>query len=91
MKEGKQMINISSAKIIDNLGRLCIPIEARRTLNITDNDKIDIFIDNDRIIIKKHHNSCIFCNSHSISINFKNRYICQNCFKDIKKIGNFHA
>ena len=39
---------------VDDLGRVVIPIELRRTLGIEVKDALEIFIDGDRIILKKY-------------------------------------
>lgn len=39
---------------VDELGRLVIPKELRRTLNIEEKDAVEIFIDGDQIILKKY-------------------------------------
>ena len=38
---------------LDALGRLCIPMELRRTLQIGTNDSVEYFLDGDKLIIKK--------------------------------------
>ena len=39
---------------VDELGRVVIPIELRRTLDIVEKDSLEIYTDNDTIILKKH-------------------------------------
>ncbi len=39
---------------VDELGRLVIPIELRRTLGIDVKDAVEIFIDEDKVILKKY-------------------------------------
>ncbi|GAF17744.1 transition state regulatory protein AbrB [Bacillus sp. JCM 19046] len=39
---------------VDELGRVVIPIELRRTLDIAEKDALEIYVDNDRIILKKY-------------------------------------
>ena len=39
---------------VDELGRVVIPIELRRTLDIAVKDALEIYVDNDRIILKKY-------------------------------------
>lgn len=45
---------------IDELGRVVLPIELRRSLDIAVKDPIEIFVDEDRIIMKKYtvDNAC---------------------------------
>lgn len=46
---------------IDTLGRVTLPAEIQRKLNIFKGDRVDIYEDNGYMIIKKHNNSCVFC------------------------------
>ncbi len=39
---------------VDELGRVVLPIELRRTLNIVEKDAIEIFVDGDQIVLKKY-------------------------------------
>jgi transcriptional pleiotropic regulator of transition state genes len=39
---------------VDELGRIVLPKELRRTLNINVKDSMEIYVDNDKIILKKH-------------------------------------
>lgn len=39
---------------VDELGRVVIPIELRRTLDIAEKDALEIYVDDDRIILKKY-------------------------------------
>ena len=46
---------------LDTLGRIVLPIELRRTMDIGVKDMLEIFVEGDEIILKKYHPSCIFC------------------------------
>jgi len=66
---------------VDELGRVVIPIELRRTLAIAEKDPLEIYVDNDRIILRKYEPSCacVFCgNADEVTV-FKNKNICQEC------------
>lgn len=64
---------------IDDLGRIVLPIELRRTLGISDRDSLEIFVDNNNIVLKKYEPACIFCGSADNVINFKDKIICSEC------------
>ncbi len=69
---------------IDELGRIVLPIEIRNTMGIQSRDSLEIFVDEDRIILKKYQPSCIFCdNSDGITF-FKGKLICSECLKLLK-------
>lgn len=80
------MKNKGVPKNIDSLGRLVIPNEIRNSLEIGPNDKVEIFLEGDRIIMKKHIPSCIFCGSSEGLVAFKERKLCKNCAAEIGKL-----
>lgn len=68
---------------VDELGRFVIPIELRRTLNIDEKDKLEIYVEDDRIILKKYMPSCAFCaNAEDITV-YKGKNICRECLAEL--------
>lgn len=71
---------------IDELGRIVLPMELRRTLDIDARDSLEIFVDGGKIILKKYEPQCVFC-SRAEDINiFKGKNICNECLKDAKEL-----
>ncbi|MDO8886311.1 AbrB/MazE/SpoVT family DNA-binding domain-containing protein [Candidatus Oleimmundimicrobium sp.] len=68
---------------VDELGRIVIPMEIRRSFNIGIKDPLEIFVEGDKIILTKHKNLCAFCGCEDNIISFKGKFICNNCKKDI--------
>ncbi|MBS3938466.1 MAG: AbrB/MazE/SpoVT family DNA-binding domain-containing protein [Peptococcaceae bacterium] len=64
---------------VDELGRVVIPIELRRTLGIAEKDSLEIYVDSEKIILKKYEPACIFCHSAEDMVNCKGKNICQEC------------
>ena len=72
---------------VDELGRVVIPIELRRTLQIEEKDALEIYVDGERIILKKYEPACIFCgNAERVTI-FKDKNICLDCLKSMKDVS----
>lgn len=69
---------------VDELGRVVIPIELRRTLEIAEKDALEIYVDGEQIILKKYQPACIFCGDASNVVNFKGKNICKACLKELK-------
>jgi transcriptional pleiotropic regulator of transition state genes len=68
---------------VDELGRVVIPIELRRTLGIGEKDALEIYVDGERIMLKKYEPACIFCgNADSVSY-FKGKIICHICLSEM--------
>jgi len=64
---------------VDELGRVVIPIELRRTLCIEEKDALEIYVDSDRIILRKYEPACVFCGNANEVTNFKNKNVCKEC------------
>ena len=69
---------------VDELGRVVIPISIRQTMDINEKDPLEIFIDENRIILQKYHPACVFCNNADRIVYFNNKRICQDCLEKIK-------
>ena len=66
---------------VDELGRIVLPIELRRTLGIEEKDRIEIFVDGESIILRKYQPACIFCDNARDIINYKGKNICPDCIR----------
>lgn len=64
---------------LDELGRVVIPVELRRTLSIEEKDGLEIFVDGDRIVLRKYQPTCIFCGNADEITSFKGKNVCQKC------------
>lgn len=69
---------------IDELGRIVLPAEIRQTMDIQSRDAVEIFIDNERIILQKYIPACIFCNGADDVVMFKDKRICGSCLASLK-------
>lgn len=69
---------------IDELGRLVIPKEMRKKMGIGEASPVEIFVENDRIIVTKYQDSCIFCGGSSELSDFKQKRVCKKCIQEIK-------
>ncbi|SEG04180.1 transcriptional pleiotropic regulator of transition state genes [Caloramator fervidus] len=69
---------------VDELGRIVIPIELRRTLEIGEKDALEIYVDGEHIILKKYQPACIFCGDAKDVVNYKGKNICQNCLEELR-------
>lgn len=75
---------------VDQLGRVVIPKELRKVLNIEDNkDSLEIYVDGDKIILKKHTSGCSFCGKEGEFSVFKGKQICADCIKELKETEMF--
>ncbi len=70
---------------MDDLGRIVLPVELRRTLEIEEKDPLEIFIDGNTIILKKYQPACIFCGNAKDVFTYKGRNVCPDCIADMGK------
>ena len=69
---------------VDDLGRIVIPMELRRTLGINVKDPMAIMVDGDKIILQKHRDVCSICGSPEDVVEVKERPVCADCVRVIK-------
>ena len=73
---------------VDELGRIVLPIELRRTLNIELRDPVEIYVDGQSIVLRKHEPTCVFCGSAKKVISFKGKNVCAACKQELMNEGN---
>lgn len=76
---------IGVTREVDNLGRIVIPKELRKALDIGERDSLETYIDGEQIILKKYEPACIFCHEAKEVIDFKGKNVCKKCIKELKK------
>jgi transcriptional pleiotropic regulator of transition state genes len=68
---------------VDELGRIVLPIELRRTLDIEVKDSLEIYVDGSQIVLKKYEPACIFCGNAADVTNFKGKNVCRECLREM--------
>ncbi|MBD1372481.1 AbrB/MazE/SpoVT family DNA-binding domain-containing protein [Hazenella sp. IB182357] len=71
---------------VDELGRVVIPIELRRTLGIGEKDALEIYVDGERIVLKKYEPACIFTGDMDETIRYKNKVVSKQCIKEMYEL-----
>ncbi len=71
---------------IDELGRLVIPKEMRKNMGIATDDPVEIFVENDRIILQKYAPACAFCGGIDGITVFREKKICADCLAELKSL-----
>ena len=76
---------------IDGLGRIVIPTELRKTMDLDEGTSMEIFVEEGRIIFEKYEKGCIFCGEMDDTFEFEGNLVCEDCLdelnyiKDLKK------
>ena len=81
---GQKVKNTGIVRRLDELGRITLPIELRRTLGIDIKDSIEIYVDNSTIVLKKYEPTCIFCGESENVVAHKDKNVCKKCLDEIK-------
>lgn len=68
---------------VDDLGRVVLPIELRRTLDIAEKDSLEIYVDGEKIVLRKYEPACVFCGNASNVTNYRGKNICSDCKLEI--------
>lgn len=71
---------------VDELGRIVLPIELRRTLDIAERDELEIYMEGDRIILKKYEPACVFCGSERRIVSYNGKNICRDCIRKMTEL-----
>ena len=69
---------------MDDLGRVVIPMELRRTLGINTKDGLEIFVTGDSIVLKKYQPACACGNVEDLT-DHKGTPICHECIDELYK------
>lgn len=80
------MKTVGIIRRVDEVGRISLPSDLRAILNIDNRDYVEIFSEDEKIIIKKHKPSCIFCGETENISEYKNKQICAACLKELTKL-----
>ncbi len=68
---------------IDDLGRIVLPSELRRVLQLGDKAEVEIYTENDTVVLKKYQPTCIFCGSTANLTEYRDRNICAVCREEL--------
>lgn len=71
---------------LDSLGRIVLPIELRRTLDINTKDMLEIFVEGTSVILRKYEPNCHFCGSSHNLVSYKEKMLCRHCLKEIREL-----
>ena len=73
---------------IDELGRIVIPKELRKKMNMTEGTPVEIFVEDNRIALMRYSENCEFCGTYESLTDVKGKKICAKCIEEITKAVN---
>mgnify|MGYP002467371418 CR=1 FL=1 len=85
-EDTKAMKATGIVRKVDELGRIVLPIELRRNLDIKVGDPIEIYVDGDYILLKKYEPACIFCGNAKNVKNVHGKNVCEDCIHELQSL-----
>lgn len=74
------------SRLLDNLGRVVIPMEIRRSFNLKEGDGFEVTVEDGRIILDPVYTSrCVFCAGEDDLLPYCEKYICKDCIAKVYK------
>lgn len=78
------MKSTGMVRAVDKMGRVVIPKEIRKQLRVeNDVDSFEIYMDGDKVVLKKYQPTCVFCDSLADSVQFGTYTVCKNCIEKL--------
>ncbi len=71
---------------VDELGRIVLPIELRRNLDIAERDELEIYVEGDSVILRKHEATCVFCGGPAV-YRHRGKSICAECMAQLVRLN----
>ena len=85
------MIASGFVRKLDELGRIVLPIEIRKTFQIKERDPLEIFVDNDKIILKKYEPGDIFTGELNDLVEYKGKKFTRATIEEMAKSAGFEV
>lgn len=70
---------------IDSLGRVVLPVELRRALDIHEGDPLEIYVTSEGIMLRKYSAQCTFCGREDELETFRGKYLCRSCRAELAR------
>ena len=72
---------------LDELGRVTLPIELRRSFQLEERDAVEIYVEGDSIILKKYISSDIFTGSKENLVEYKGKLVSKETIKELAALA----
>lgn len=70
----------------DDLGRVVIPVEMRRVLDMGEREALSISLENNAIVLRRAHAGCVFCGSGKDVMDFRGKLVCPRCARQLATV-----
>lgn len=83
------MTSAGMGRRIDELGRVVLPAEVRRTLGLAAGDELLVRVEGRSIVLTAREASCVFCDSAEATEQVLGRLVCATCLERVRS-GRTH-
>ncbi len=70
---------------VDELGRIVLPMEIRNTFSINTKDAMEVFVENNCIVLRKYEPACIFCGEVDNCVSYEGKRVCKTCVEKLSQ------
>lgn len=70
---------------VDDLGRIVLPAELRRSFDIREGDHVEISVEEDHIVLSKRRTACTFCGGMDSLRAFRDHQVCSTCLSELRR------
>jgi transcriptional pleiotropic regulator of transition state genes len=76
-------MTIGATRRMDQLGRVVIPVELRRSLAIHEGDLLEIAVVDGQLVLRKVAPQCAICGRDGDLIDLREKHLCKRCIEEI--------
>lgn len=70
---------------VDMLGRIVLPAELRRALGIEADDSLEIYVDDQNIVMRVYKPTCFLCGAGDDFVEYRGKIVCRDCIEKMKE------
>lgn len=82
------MTDTGVVRRLDELGRITLPMELRRALDLTDRDSLHIYVEGQRIVLEKYAPVDIFTGTREDLIEYNGKKVSKDTIRELARIAN---
>lgn len=80
------MKSTGMSRKVDELGRMVLPSELRKRFRIHEGDYLGIHVEDQRIILTKVEDGCVFCDSQDQLVPYRDKLVCSSCLESLRRV-----
>ena len=74
---------------VDELGRIVLPSELRKTMHVAVGDSFELFTNENTVVLKKYEPGCVLTGTMEDLVEYNGRKVSREAIKELAKLANF--